>query len=92
MLFRVIFLVFFLFADCARDMKFFSKYQLNFPLACNGYGNYEPIQNINGQYFCVDQDGFAVTDYLNVSSSSQQINCNQFLYYDHIPTIQSCSV
>lgn len=59
---------------------------MNFPLACNGYGNYDKQQHLNGQSFCVDADGFAVTDYFNMSSSTtQQINCNQYLYYEFVP-------
>lgn len=78
--------------DCARDMKIFLENRLNFPLACNGFGNYEPLQNINGHLFCIDEDGFSVTDYLNISSSQEEINCNQYLYNKHIPTQQKCNM
>lgn len=50
---------------------------LQMPLVCNGYGNYEPIQALNGDMFCVDKDGFSVTSYLNETP-----NCNLHLYYE----------
>lgn len=76
--------VFVYFSDCARDTKIFENNGLSFPLACNGYGNYDPIQNLNGKYFCVDQDGFAVTDYLNITSAIG-LDCTQYLYYSVRP-------
>lgn len=47
------------------------------PLVCNGYGNYEPIQTLNGDLFCVDNDGFSVTNFLNKIDS-----CSKYLYYE----------
>lgn len=70
--------------DCARDIKIFSKHGMNFPLSCNGNGNYDTIQDINGQYFCVDRDGFAVTDYITLQSVVG-FDCSQYLYYQAKP-------
>lgn len=63
--------------DCARDHRHFEELSLQMPLVCNGYGNYEPIQTLNGDLFCVDNDGFSVTNYLNEIDS-----CSPYLYYE----------
>lgn len=48
-------------------------------LVCNGNGNYEPIQSINKQFFCVDKDGYAITGYFD---SGDNLNCEQYMYYN----------
>lgn len=49
---------------------------LQMPLVCNGYGNYESMQTLNGELFCVDSDGISVTNYLKEIPS-----CSSYLYY-----------
>ena len=51
---------------------------VGFPLSCAGNGNYERIQGINGRIFCVDQDGFAATDYFNTVVG---LDCDKYFYY-----------
>lgn len=50
---------------------------LGLTLSCRGNGNYEKIQGFNGRYFCVDQDGFAVTGYFD---SVVGLDCNVYYY------------
>lgn len=53
-------------------------------MACSGNGNYDPNQDINGQHFCVDRDGFAVTGYFALASVVG-FDCKQYLYYEAKP-------
>lgn len=62
----------------------FAKHDLNFPLACSGNGNYDPNQDINGQHFCVDRDGFAVTGYFSLATIVG-FDCKQYLYNEAKP-------
>lgn len=57
---------------------------MNFPLSCGGNGNYDPIQDMNGQYYCVDRDGYAVTGYIPLPSVVG-LDCKQYLYYEAKP-------
>lgn len=41
-------------------------------------GNYESIQSQNGQMFCVDREGYAVSSLLQPDSG---LDCDQFIYY-----------
>lgn len=41
-------------------------------------GNYEAIQDQNGLMFCVDRDGYAVSDLLQTESG---LDCDHFFYY-----------
>lgn len=68
------------FPDCARDVKYYEAVGYEMQLTCDSYGNYDTIQQTNRQTYCVDRDGYAVSDYLNASVS--QINCNAYLYYE----------
>lgn len=52
----------FLFADCARDMKYFEEVGMIMSQTCKGNGNYLAVQQLDGQLYCVDSDGFAITD------------------------------
>lgn len=65
-----------IYADCAKDHLHFDEISLQMPLVCDGYGNYESIQTLNGDLFCVDKDGFSVTNYLNGIT-----DCRPYLYY-----------
>lgn len=47
-------------------------------MGCNTRGNYNALQTINRKAYCVDSDGYAVTDFVNVGRES---DCDQYLYY-----------
>jgi Thyroglobulin type-1 repeat len=47
-------------------------------LKCKDNGNYESVQDQNGKIFCIDRDGYAVSDLMIADSD---ISCDQFLYY-----------
>ncbi|XP_053664762.1 thyroglobulin-like [Anopheles marshallii] len=61
--------------NCARDLKLFTLAGRKMELACEGNGNYVPLQSRNGELFCVDPDGFVVAE--NVP---EQTNCEQFIF------------
>uniref|UniRef100_A0A182Q7H4 Thyroglobulin type-1 domain-containing protein n=1 Tax=Anopheles farauti TaxID=69004 RepID=A0A182Q7H4_9DIPT len=61
--------------NCARDEKLFAMYGRRMELACEGNGNYVPLQSRNGALFCVDPDGFVVAQ--NVP---EKTNCAQFIF------------
>lgn len=63
--------------DCARDQKIFEEAGLSFTLACTGNGNYDNVQGMNGRIFCVDPNGYPLTDYFD---SIFGLDCNQYLY------------
>ncbi|CAD7082149.1 unnamed protein product [Hermetia illucens] len=65
--------------NCARDQKIFAEAGLTHTLACNGNGNYESIQDINGQFFCVDRDGFAVSVPIETDHAP---DCEKYIYYE----------
>lgn len=52
-------------ADCARDTKYFDEADKTLTQDCAGNGNYLSKQQINGQVYCVDRDGFPLTDLLD---------------------------
>lgn len=66
-------------SDCARDSKHFEEAGLGFTLSCMGNGNYEKTQGFNGKVFCVDRDGFSVTNYFD---SIIGLDCDQYYYYE----------
>uniref|UniRef100_A0A182IPE9 Thyroglobulin type-1 domain-containing protein n=1 Tax=Anopheles atroparvus TaxID=41427 RepID=A0A182IPE9_ANOAO len=61
--------------NCAQDEKLFATVGRTLELACEGNGNYVPLQSRNGVLFCVNPDGFIVAE--NVSD---QTDCNQFIF------------
>lgn len=65
-------------SDCALDERLFKAFGLFFSLRCRNNGNYESQQDQNGKIFCVDRDGFAVTDLLEPDGG---LDCEQFFYY-----------
>lgn len=67
-----------IFKECARDQKIFTEAGLGFTLACTGSGNYDAMQTMNGHRFCVDRDGFPVTDY--ITNATLVVDCNNFMY------------
>ncbi|KAJ6643176.1 hypothetical protein Bhyg_08132 [Pseudolycoriella hygida] len=66
--------------NCARDELYFEESPYKTTLICDGYGNYKPIQSINEHVFCVDSDGFNVTE-----RKSEIDSCSQFLYKEINP-------
>lgn len=68
-----------IFPDCARDIKYYAAAGLEFPLICDGYGNYQSVQHSNKLSYCVDKDGFAVSDYFEKGT---EVNCNKYLFYE----------
>ncbi|XP_055842142.1 uncharacterized protein LOC129909166 [Episyrphus balteatus] len=64
---------------CARDQKIFSEAGMIHRLTCSGNGNYESIQDINGKIFCVDGDGFAVSDPVETDILP---DCSKYIYYE----------
>ncbi|GAB0090429.1 Thyroglobulin type-1 domain-containing protein [Sergentomyia squamirostris] len=64
---------------CARDLRIFSDNGLALTLQCAGNGNYNTLQDLNGQIFCVDRDGFVVSDIY--PPDTETVDCNQHLYY-----------
>jgi hypothetical protein len=67
------------FSDCARDEKIFKNAGVAFNLRCKDNGNYDRSQNQNGNVFCVDDFGYAVTGLLE---AKDEINCDMFIYYE----------
>uniref|UniRef100_A0A8W7P4E7 Thyroglobulin type-1 domain-containing protein n=1 Tax=Anopheles coluzzii TaxID=1518534 RepID=A0A8W7P4E7_ANOCL len=61
--------------NCARDEKLFMLAGRKMALACEGNGNYVPLQSRNGELFCVDPDGYVVAE--NVP---EQTNCEQYIF------------
>ncbi|CAH1179572.1 unnamed protein product [Phaedon cochleariae] len=59
--------------NCARDYKMYAH-----QLHCTGSGNYESVQNfiLNKQnyFYCVDDDGFAISDYF----TTRVDNCTSY--------------
>lgn len=50
---------------------------MELPAVCAGNGNYESLQDINGKLYCVDQDGYAVSDYFKPSDG---FDCTKYMY------------
>lgn len=65
---------------CAIDGENFANVGLRMPLECDRLGHYLPWQINNRQSFCVDSDGFAVSDFVNIR---QESDCDQYLYYKY---------
>lgn len=65
------------FSDCARDSIIFKNAKLEFPAMCAGNGNYESIQDVNGKIYCIDQDGFAISNYFKPSDA---LDCTKYMY------------
>lgn len=63
--------------DCARDLKIFEEAGLSLSLSCSGNGNYDSIQGLNGKIFCVDRNGYPLTDYFNTMHG---LNCDDYSY------------
>lgn len=55
----------------------FKNAGLELPLLCAGNGNYESLQDANGKLYCVDQDGFAISDYFKISEG---FDCEKYMY------------
>uniref|UniRef100_A0A7G3AZM0 Putative thyroglobulin type i repeat protein n=1 Tax=Lutzomyia longipalpis TaxID=7200 RepID=A0A7G3AZM0_LUTLO len=64
---------------CARDQRIFNDNGLTLNLQCNGQGNYANPQDLNGELFCVDRDGFVVSDFY--PPGTETVDCNNHLYY-----------
>ena len=62
----------------------FEEAGLTLTLGCSPNGNYDTLQDQNGQRFCVDRDGFVVEDELMPG----QTDCSPFIYdsKDYQPT------
>lgn len=63
--------------NCARDERIFHDKGIQFNMRCNINGNYERLQDQNGNHYCVDVYGFAVTPLFIPQTG---IDCNQFIY------------
>ncbi|KAL1403270.1 hypothetical protein pipiens_005746 [Culex pipiens pipiens] len=61
--------------NCARDTQIFQEAGIPFTLSCGGNGNYEYLQDQNGQLFCVDGDGYVVSTDVRPTES-----CDKFIY------------
>lgn len=66
-------------ADCARDVKIFATEGFQLPLSCTSNGNYALLQDLDGESFCVDQDGFVVSP--TFTEPIRQDDCNKYVYY-----------
>lgn len=60
--------------DCARDERIFALAGRTFMLSCLSNGNYSPLQSNGMEYFCVNENGLAVSDLTNVIP-----DCGSFL-------------
>lgn len=56
-----------------------SELGLSITLICSGNGNYDSMQDENGFIFCVDRDGFAVSDLIDPDDFNS--DCSPFFYY-----------
>lgn len=61
---------------CARDKMIYSITGLEHSLSCNFGGSYRNLQEDNGQFYCVDRDGFAVSP-----PSTTTVECDQYYWY-----------
>lgn len=64
---------------CARDQKLYNTEGLAHSLQCGGNGNYYTKQDINGDLFCVDRDGYTVRN--NVTLYEE---CEKYIYYSAV--------
>lgn len=67
------------FQDCARDEQYMKDLGLSITLICSGNGNYDSMQDENGMIFCVDRDGFAVSDLIDPDSFNS--DCSPYFWY-----------
>lgn len=67
------------FKDCARDEQYMSELTLSLTLICSGNGNYDSMQDENGMIFCVDRDGFAVSELIDPSVFNS--DCSPYFWY-----------
>lgn len=72
-------IIFFCYSDCARDERYMSDLGLSITLICSGNGNYDSMQDENGMIFCVDRDGFAVSELIDPDVFNS--DCSPFFYY-----------
>ncbi|XP_055610049.1 thyroglobulin-like [Uranotaenia lowii] len=68
--------------NCARDSVIFQEVGIPFTLACGGNGNYENLQDQNGQLFCVDNDGYVVFTDVRPNESCDKFIYNSVFYKD----------
>lgn len=60
-------------------MKIFAEEGFTMPLACSANGNYALLQDLDGETFCVDQDGFVVSP--TFTTTIHQEDCRKYVYY-----------
>jgi hypothetical protein len=65
--------------DCARDQKIFEENSLTLTGSCTGNGNYQSLQYQNGQYYCMDRNGFTVSELFD---NRDDLKCEQYFYYE----------
>lgn len=63
---------------CALDENYYAADGLYMPLTCDVRGEYVAWQILNRSSFCVDADGFAVSDFVDIGQLS---DCDRYLYY-----------
>lgn len=68
-----------IFPDCARDVKIFSDEGFQLPLSCSSNGNYALLQDLDGDTFCVDRDGFVVSP--TFKTAIHEDECKKYVYY-----------
>lgn len=61
--------------DCARDQKIYTTAGMQFVLECEGNGNYQMLQSRNGNFFCIDRDGFEVA-----SDVEPESDCTEYMF------------
>uniref|UniRef100_A0A182K001 Thyroglobulin type-1 domain-containing protein n=1 Tax=Anopheles christyi TaxID=43041 RepID=A0A182K001_9DIPT len=61
--------------NCARDEKLFMLAGQKLALACEGNGNYVPLQSRNGELFCVDPNGYVVAENVPDQTNSFILHC-----------------
>ncbi|XP_055538017.1 uncharacterized protein LOC129725805 isoform X2 [Wyeomyia smithii] len=61
--------------NCARDQKIFAAAGIDMVLLCEENGSYAPLQDRNGELFCVDQHGFEVA-----SQVTPETDCGEYMF------------
>lgn len=59
--------------NCLYDRYVSQLNGKSFSMACETNGNYVPLQSVEGQYYCVDNDGFPTT----LVSPTRPTNCKR---------------
>lgn len=54
---------------------------LSLTLICSGNGNYNSMQDENDMIFCVDRDGFAVSQLIDPDDDEFKSDCTPYFYY-----------